>query len=95
MLRTPVPETAINEHRSLRTWERDVDTNRPTIVNLDAVVLPESDPSPMKSRSKDDLGLRIRLSISPHDNGNCRATGIWILVGFRGDRRAGCQTLSR
>jgi len=62
MLRTPMPETPIDEHSDFRAKENDIDRD-----TFDATMQSESQPFRMDRRTQSQFGSRIPALDPAHD----------------------------
>lgn len=90
-----MPETTIDEHRDLASWEHDV--GRPAQLRNRARVDAVSQTASVEFASQRDLGPSIRGSDGPHDRLHLRAAGdrsvhqVFIPKGLGGHPlRLGC-----
>jgi hypothetical protein len=66
VLRTGVPEAAVDEHRQTRSWEGKVDPDYSATVWANREVNPIAQPHREESAAKPQFGLRVATSVPNH-----------------------------
>lgn len=94
VLRTAVPEAAVEEDGNALTREGDINTDEATTRHSDRIVAAEAEPSAMKRRTEDDLRPGVPLPVPLHHSGSGRGGGMRITVclAIRARRWLGDET---
>lgn len=94
MLRTTVPEAAIDEDSNTLTRESDINTDGAPTRRSDRIVAPEAEPNPMERRTEGDLRPGVPLPVSLHHRGHGSGGGVRVAgcPGVRARRWLGADT---
>lgn len=71
MLRTGVPEAAIDKDGNALTREGDINADGAPTRRSDRIVAPEAEPNAMEGRAEAELRPGVPLSIPLHHSGHC------------------------
>lgn len=93
MLRTAVPEASVYEDGYPSPRECDIDTDLPSAIRANWIVLPEPEAGSMEHGPQSDLRSGVALRVTAH-HGRHRSAG-WSGVRVRAVRLDRCQTRSR